>query len=278
MQKGTEVKLGGKTCEVTMFFSDIQGFTTISEGMPADKLVLHLSDYLNELSSIIVDSNGTIDKYIGDSIMAFWNAPNMDRNHAFNACHAALCCQKRLSELNREWELEKKPPLITRIGIHTAEVIVGNIGSDEKINYTVMGDNVNLGSRLEGTNKVYDTSILVSANVHKLVCERFLTRPIDIVAVKGKHEGVRIFELVGQMAGDSRLLPTKEEVDLCERFSHGFNLYTERRWGEALKLFEALKVDFPQDYPTELYVHRCSDFKNNPPKKNWDGIAVMTTK
>ncbi|MDR0625483.1 MAG: adenylate/guanylate cyclase domain-containing protein [Holosporales bacterium] len=278
MQKGTEVKLGGKTCEVTMFFSDIQGFTTISETMVAEKLVLHLSDYLNELSAIIVECNGTIDKYIGDAIMAFWNAPNADRNHVFNACHAALLCQKRLDELNRKWELEKKPPLITRIGLHSAEVIVGNIGSDEKINYTLMGDNVNLGSRLEGANKVYHTSILASFNVYKAVNERFLFRPLDVVAVKGKKEGVKIYELVGQMSGDSRVLPTKEEVELCERFSHGFNLYLEHRWGEAIKQFEGLKEDFPQDYPSEMYLQRCLAFKENPPRKNWDGIFVMTTK
>jgi adenylate cyclase len=278
MQKGTEVKLGGKINEVTMFFSDIQGFTTISETMPAERLVLHLSDYLNELSAIIVEQNGTIDKYIGDSIMAFWNAPSVDKNHVFNACHTALLCQKRLGELNRQWELEKKPILITRIGLHTAEVIVGNIGSDEKINYTLMGDSVNLGSRLEGTNKVYKTKILVSQSVHKVVCEKFLFRPIDIVAVKGKKEGVPIYELVGQMTGDSRILPTKDEVELCEAFAHGFKLYLEQRWGEAIKHFENLKKGFPHDYVTDLYLERCLAFKEAPPKRNWDGIFVMTSK
>jgi adenylate cyclase len=278
MMKGTEVKLGGKMSEVTTFFSDIQGFTSISEKMSADKLVLHLSDYFNELSKIIVETNGTIDKYIGDSIMAFWNAPTLDKNHGFNACHAALLCQKRLTELNRQWELEKKPTFITRIGLHTTDVIVGNIGSDEKINYTLMGDGVNLGSRLEGTNKVYKTKILVSESLHKLVAERFLFRPVDIVAVKGKEEGVKIYELVGQMSGDSRILPSKEEVDLCTRFAQGFKLYTEQRWGEALKLFEGLKNDYPQDYVVNMYIERCHAFKENPPKKNWDGIFVLTSK
>lgn len=278
MQRGTEIKLGGKFSEVSIFFSDIQGFTTISEGMPADKLVLHLSDYFNELSKIIVETNGTIDKYIGDSIMAFWNAPNFDRNHVFNACHAALLCQKRLTELNRQWELERKPIFYTRIGLHCTEVIVGNIGSDEKINYTLMGDGVNLASRLEGTNKVYKTRILASETMHKAVEDRFLFRPADIVAVKGKKEGVKIYELVGQMSGDSRLLPTKEEVELCERFTQGFKLYTEQRWGEALKLFEALSADFPQDYLSSLYLDRCKIFKENPPKRNWNGVFVLTEK
>lgn len=278
MQKGTEIKLGGKVSDITMFFSDIQGFTTISETMPADKLVLHLSDYLNELSSIIVECNGTIDKYIGDSIMAFWNAPNADKNHIFNGCRAALLCQKRLTELNRQWELEKKPQLITRIGLHSTEVIVGNIGSDEKINYTLMGDGVNLGSRLEGTNKVYKTWILASENIHKVVSEKFLFRPIDIVAVKGKKEGIKIYELLGQMSGDSRILPSKEEVDLCHRFAQGFKLYTEQRWTEAVKHFEQMKNDFPQDYVTSLYLDRCTAYKENPPKRNWDGIFVLTSK
>jgi adenylate cyclase len=180
--------------------------------------------------------------------------------------------------LNRQWELEKKPTFITRIGLHTTEVIVGNIGSDEKINYTLMGDGVNLGSRLEGTNKIYKTKILVSENLQKLVSEKFLFRPVDIVAVKGKEEGVKIYELVGQMSGDSRLLPSKEEVDLCTRFAHGFKLYTEQRWGEALKLFETLKNEYPLDYIVQMYVERCHAFKENPPKKNWDGIFVLTTK
>ncbi|GHS92391.1 adenylate/guanylate cyclase domain-containing protein [Alphaproteobacteria bacterium] len=278
MQKGTEVKLGGKSCDVTMFFSDIQGFTSISEKMSADKLVLHLSDYFNELSKIIVDTNGTIDKYIGDSIMAFWNAPSSDKNHVFNACRAALMCQKRLTELNRQWELEKKPTFLTRIGLHTTEVIVGNIGSDEKINYTLMGDGVNLGSRLEGTNKVYKTWILASETVHKIVEEKFLFRPVDVVSVKGKEEGTAIFELVGQMAGDSHLLPSKEEVDLCERFTQGFKLYREQRWGEAIRFFETLRADFPQDYLTGLFLERCLAFKDNPPKRNWNGIFVLTQK
>lgn len=278
MQKGTEIKLGGKMTEVTMFFSDIQSFTTISENMPPEKLILHLSEYLNELSSIIVNANGTIDKYIGDGIMAFWNAPNTDKNHVFNCCHAALLCQKRLQELNRQWELEKKPPLYTRIGLHTTDVIVGNIGSDEKINYTLIGDGVNLGARLEGTNKVYKTWILASENIFKVVGEKFLFRPIDIVAVKGKKEGVKIYELVGQMVGDSRLLPSREEVDLAKRFAQGFKLYTEQRWNEAIKHFEQLREDFPQDYVTNLYVERCLAFKENPPKRNWDGIFVLTSK
>lgn len=278
MQKGTEIKLGGKSSELTLFFSDIQGFTSISETMSPDKLVLHLSEYFNELSSIIVETNGTIDKYIGDAIMAFWNAPNTDKNHTFNACHAALLCQKRLSELNRKWELEKKPIFYTRIGLHTTEVIVGNIGSDEKINYTVMGDGVNLASRLEGTNKMYKTSILASEAIEKIVGEKFLMRPVDIVAVKGKQEGIKIFELVGQMAGDSRLLPSREEVELCKSFAKGFKLYTEQRWGEAIKHFDNLKKMYPQDYLTNLFLERCLAFKENPPKRNWDGIFVLTQK
>jgi adenylate cyclase len=114
--------------------------------------------------------------------------------------------------------------------------------------------------------------------VYKIVSEKFLFRPLDIVAVKGKKEGVRIYELVGQMVGDSRLLPTKEEVELCEQFAQGFKLYTEQRWNEAIKLFEHLKLNFPQDYPTAMYLDRCLAFKENPPKRNWDGIFVMTTK
>ncbi len=276
MQKGGEIKLGGRTKELTMFFSDIEGFTSISENMTPDLLALHLSEYFDELSNIIIDANGTIDKYVGDAIVAFWGAPLTDRNHIFNACHAALKCQKRLSELNKKWKLEKKPQLRTRIGLHVDKVIVGNIGSEERINYTVLGDGVNLAARLEGVNKIYGTNILVSEPIVSQVAEKFLVRPLDLVAVKGKQEAVVVYELLAQMIDDAALLPSDSTLKLAERSAQAFKLYTEQRWEEAIEtLQETLRI-FPNDKPSQLLLERSKEYQKSPPAK--DDLLVKRMK
>lgn len=278
LQKGSEVKLGGMKKELTIFFSDIANFTNISEGLSPEKLVNHLSTYFDELTKILTESNGTIDKYIGDSIMAFWGAPIHDRDQTFNACHAALKCQKRLAELNRQWELEGKPQFVTRIGLHRDEVLVGIIGSQEKMNYTIMGDGVNAASRLEGINKEYSTLILVSENVANQVGSDFLFRPLDIIAVKGKKKPMKIYELVAQYKGDASLLPSKEQKHLSEEFMKAFNLYTIQKFEQALAAFNEINTLYPLDYPTQLLIKRCQDFMKNPPPLNWDGVITYTHK
>ncbi len=275
LQKGGEIRLGGRKKDLTIFFSDIIGFSAISENIPPEKLVSHLSTYFDELSNILTTSNGTIDKYIGDGIMAFWGAPLHDRDQTFNACHSALQCQKRLGELNRLWELEGQPIFRTRIGIHRDDVLVGIIGSEEKMNYTIMGDGVNLASRLEGLNKYYHTGITISQNVYDHVEGHFLVRPLDVIAVKGKTKAVKIFELVAQNKGDPSLLPSEDDRHLCDLFTKAFRFYTLQKWEDALEHFQHIHTLYPQDYPTQIYIERCLNFQKEPPSKDWDGVTLF---
>jgi adenylate cyclase len=206
--------------------------------------------------------------------MAFWGAPVPDEDHAFHACNAALNCQERLKDLNRKWISAGKAPLDTRFGISTGETVVGNVGSSERINYTVMGDNVNLASRLEGVNKLYGTHIIVSRPTYAAVSDKFWFRPLDIVAVKGRSEGTVIYELMMRRAG-------KDEVriaDLCAGFARGFEAYLSRDWAGAIKIFQDLSTKFPDDVPTNIYLSRCQQYLANPPEADWRGIAYLESK
>ncbi len=278
IEKGADVRIGGKSKRLTVFFSDIAGFTTISETFPADKLMTHLSEYFDELTGIIINENGTIDKYIGDAIMAFWGAPSADKLHALHACKTALFCQKRLTDLNRKWLFEKIPPLYTRIGLHTGDAIAGNLGSSERMNYTILGDTVNLAARLEGVNKQYGTNIIISQAVLKEVQELAIVRPLDIVSVKGKNEGVAIYELVALQGTDPLLLPTSEQLEFCETFKKGFTLYLEQRWDEAIPIFQGMALRYPDDLPTQMYIERCKQYKEAPPGEGWDGVNHLHSK
>lgn len=278
IDKGGEVKIGGRNKKLTIFFSDIAGFTTVSETYPPEKLMVHLSEYLEELTTIIIKEQGTIDKYIGDSIMAFWGAPQSDRDHAIHACAAALRCQKRLTDLNRKWNFEKKPILETRIGIHTGEVIVGNMGSTERFNYTIIGDNVNLAARLEGVNKMFGTQIIISEETFHFVRDFAIVRPLDVVAVKGKNIGIKIYELIALTGADPLLVPTDEQIEFARQFDKAFTLYHEQRWEEAIAGFERITQLFGRDATAEMYIKRCKYFQENPPGPDWDGVFHLETK
>ena len=278
-QKGHDIKIGGRAKLITLLFTDIANFTSISETYPPEKLMPHLSEYFNELTSIISDAQGTIDKYIGDAIMAFWGAPNADRFHAINACNAALRCQKTLLGLNRKWRADGKSEFRTRIGVHSGEAIVGNVGSSDRVNYTALGDSVNLAARLEGVNKMYSTNIIISEAVHALVHKECIVRPLDVVAVKGKEKGVVIYELVGLKKGDPSLFPSRKQAEFCDLFTQGFKVYLERRWDEAIGIFEKIHDKFGSEDPTiKMYIDRCLEFKKNPPHKKWDGVIHLKTK
>jgi adenylate cyclase len=273
------IHVGGRTREISIMFTDIANFTNISETISADKLVVYLSEYFEELTKIIMDNEGTVDKYIGDSVMSFWGAPFPDRHHAFHACRSALLCQKRLCELNRVWKREGRPAFNTRIGVHLGDVIVGNIGSTERMNYTIIGDSVNLGSRLEGLNKFYGTGILVSDSIYTVVKDQFLCRLLDYVAVKGKKKAIKVYELVGQLKGDESLYPTDEQIQYCTTFEKAHNFYITRQWKEALKLFQSMDTPYHQnDLTIKLYIDRCEHYSQEPPPKDWDGSYVMTKK
>jgi adenylate cyclase len=259
-------KVGGVRKTLTILFSDINGFTTLSEHLPAEQLTKYLSTYFEEMTREITKSNGTVDKYIGDAVMALWGAPLDDKDHALHACKCAVQMQDSLERLNAAWQKENLPELQVRIGIHTGEVVVGNIGSEERLNYTVIGDNVNLASRLEGLNKLYKTKIIVSEATYQLVKENFLFRLLDNVAVKGKTTGVRVYELLlNEDKFSNRLAEYNSE------FAYAFNLYQKGLWDDAMREFDRLMQSYPNDELAKFYSERCAFLKNHQPT-DWQGV------
>lgn len=256
MEQGQEIALGGEKKDVTVFFSDIADFTPLAESLPIEEIMPDLSAYFDIISKIILNQQGTIDKYIGDSIMAFWGAPNESADQSVQACTAALLCQNALAQFNLKREKDAKPVFFTRIGIHTGSVIVGNIGTQERMNYTVMGDVVNEAARLQQVNKIYHTSILISEEVHKKIEDQFLLRPLDIVAVKGKSNKVKIYELMAKRYGEAEVVATSEQEVLSQLFSEAYTAYVQGERQSAKKLFELINNKFPNDYPTKLYMVR----------------------
>jgi class 3 adenylate cyclase len=275
---GTGAELGGEKRRLTIMFTDIEGFTTISESMRTEALLLHISEYLDNLTTIILDQGGTVDKYIGDCIMCFWNAPLPDADQEAHSCRAALLCVARLDTLNAKWQSEGKPALRTRFGINSGEVSVGNMGSRERMNYTVLGDAANLASRLEGINKYYDTRIIVGEATYEAVKGRFSMRPVDVVAVKGKTRGVRIYELLAGVTGDPDVPPSPDDLERQKLTERAFTAYLGRDFRSALALYGELAKAFPADPIGTMFVQRCGDYLKDPPGADWSGITQMKVK
>ena len=267
-----EAQLGGQKATLTVYFSDIQDFTSISEKLTAEDLVDHLEDYLTAMSEQISQDHGTIDKYIGDAVMAFWGAPTPNKNHAIDACRAALANQHKLQGLCKKWRDQGKPELWTRIGISSGELVIGNMGSEERLNYTVIGNPVNLASRLESLNKVYGTKIIISQNTKELISDVFVVRPLDLVAVKGQEVGNFIYELVGFRNEASR-----KTIELTDEYESALKTYIDARFEEAAKKFEVITRQYPYDAPTALLLKRCLHLCEHPPTK-WDGVHRMSFK
>jgi len=265
--------LGGKQQELTVFFSDISKFTSIVEKMEPDRLVQDLCVYFESISKIILSNNGTIDKYIGDAVMAFWGAPVPMEDHASKACHAAITVQSNLRSLFDQWDDLGKIPFLTRIGIHTGNVLVGNLGYKERLNYTVMGDTVNVSSRLEGINKVYGTEIIVSENVYKKCSDEFEFRLLDRVSLLGRNEGTNIYELIAFKEGIN-----KRERKINEIYETGLKYYFDQNWLEALKHFSTVIKYRHGDKPGNLMLKRCLLYRKNPPSKEWSGVFSQTEK
>ncbi|GAB4439795.1 MAG: hypothetical protein OHK0011_22340 [Turneriella sp.] len=267
-----DAHLQGEKRQLTVHFSDIEGFTTISETIPPEQLVELLAEYLGEMSRIIAEENGTVDKYIGDAVMAFWGAPQIVADHAHRAARAALRCQKRLAELESKWQAEGKPVFRARIGLNTGDIIVGNMGSAERLNYTVIGDAVNLASRLEGINKYYGTRIIVGEATQKLIADTYATRLLDFVAVKGKNEAIRIYELVS----------AKHEIDensarFIAHYETALGHYRMQQWDAAEKEFQAALAVRP-DEAAEMMLARIAEFRRESPPAGWNGEYVMSSK
>ncbi|MBI3586710.1 MAG: CHASE2 domain-containing protein [Ignavibacteriales bacterium] len=271
-----KAKLGGDKRELTVFFSDIAGFTSISE-MYSNKpegLVLLLNEYLDEMTAIILKHEGTLDKYEGDAIMAFWGAPIPQKDHAMRTCLAALDMQMRLAQLRPKWKRDGKPQLEVRCGINTGTMIVGNMGGKDRFDYTVIGDSVNLASRLEGANKQYGSNIMISDMTYQHVKGRVIVRELDLIQVKGKTEPVKVWQLLG--TSDMKL--EENEKQSLEIYQEGITLYRKRNWEEAVAYFNQAKQLDPTCAVAEIYAQRASLYRLNPPPDDWNGVFVMTTK
>jgi len=267
------LKLGGDQREMTVMFSDLRGFTSFSEQLDPETLVQLLNEYLTIMSDVIFKYEGTIDKYMGDAIMAFWGAPQHQPDHATLACRAALEMVSALEALNARWAEQGRPPLAMGIGINTGEMKVGNMGSNSRFDYTVLGDSVNLASRLEGLNKEYGTTLIVSKATLDETSGAFHDRFLDLVAVKGKKEPVEVFEIL-----DAERLPGIQAGPALRAYDEGIELYRERDWlGAAAKFQEALRLS-PDDGPAFVYLKRCEELMHDPPPVDWDGVYVMTRK
>ncbi|MBF0451348.1 MAG: hypothetical protein HQK75_11650 [Candidatus Magnetomorum sp.] len=275
ISSGQEAELGGDNQELTIYFSDIVSFTSISESMRPKDLVVHLGEYLSEMSNIINDNHGTVDKYIGDAVMAFWNAPRRVPNHAYLGCRTALQNKNRLRELRNKWEADDLPPFKARIGLNTGEVVVGNMGSEARLNYTVIGDAVNLASRLEAICKMYGVEIVISEFTYALVKDKMIARLLDCVSVKGKKQGVYIYELVAEQGDETTDYP----MEFIETYESAVRLYLDKKWDDATETFkQAAEIVGGTNPSCTLFVDRCAIFKENPPPEDWDGAFVMTTK
>jgi adenylate cyclase len=270
---GKEARLGGELRTMTIYFCDIANFTSISEELEPEQLVEQLGEYLSSLSGLILDTGGTVDKYLGDGIMAFWGAPAWNPRHAIAACTAALRSRVRMQELQQQWKAKGKPLFATRMGLHTGPVIVGNIGSEARLNYTVIGDAVNLASRLEGLNKLYGTEILISEITYREVEEAVVARPLDWVSVKGKSKVILVYELLGRKNEVSR--HTREFVD---RYARALNYYRKQDWSRAIGLFEEVLNWRVTDHAAQQMITRCRHYQAESPGDDWDGVHRIVSK
>jgi len=270
----SSLKLGGQKKELSVIFTDIRGFTSMSEQLEPEKLAQFLNSYLTPMTEIIFKHEGTLDKYIGDALMAIFGAPLVQQDHAQRACLAALDMSDKLNLLQQQWSAQGLPAIEIGIGINSGPMAVGNMGSEMRFDYTVIGDNVNLASRLEGINKEYGTRIIISESTYLLVKNEIVVREIDIVRVAGKKEPVAIYELRSRRSQ----LQTPQEEHLLMNFSMAISAYRQQRFSDAITLFENVLKIQPNDKCSQIYIKRCVNMQRNPPAKDWDGVYIMSKK
>ena len=276
-------KLGGVEGHHTAFFSDIQNFSTFSEALEPTRMVALMNEYLTVMSQVILDNEGTLDKYIGDAIVAFYGAPAPVENHEKKSCTTALLMEDALEDLRQKWREENDWPDIVysmqhRIGLNCGKMVTGNMGSEMRMNYTMMGDTVNLAARLESSAKQYGVYNFVGENIYEETKDEFIFRFLDFVQVKGKNIPVKVYELVS--AKDNA---DNHTVNLIKVFEEGLDHYYQQQWDKALAHFK--KAEGMEDHftsrnttPSAVFIERCTMFKDNPPGKDWDGVWTMTSK
>jgi adenylate cyclase len=278
LENETQVVVGGETRRVSILFTDVKDFTPIAEGMSPDSLMANMSEYFEALASLIIKANGTVDKFIGDAIFAFWNAPLEVRRHEHAACLSALECRAASRRLNARWIDQGLPPWHTRFGVHVGEAVLGNVGSSDRIDYTAIGDNVNIAARLEGLNKYYGSSILVSGQIATVCSDEFLFRHVDRTQPKGVGRPLDIFELLGTLDGPEEFRTTPEMAKRVEDWDRVYEVYAGRDWLHALDALEAFADQYPDDVLAGIYLDRVVGFMLEPPQENWDGIIRFSKK
>jgi adenylate cyclase len=265
VERSGQLSLSGERRVLTVMFSDIAGFTTLSEELE-ERITEVLNFYLGEMSAVVYETGGTLDKYIGDAIMAFWNAPVEQPDHAARACRTALAMKKREREIQPRLAELGAAKLMTRIGLHTGPMTFGNMGSPQKFNYTVIGDAVNFGSRLEGANKFYGSEVLISENTAELVRGSFVVRRLDLLKVKGKSIPMAVYELMHEGPADDALRTR------VEKYEKGLALFQKQKWDEAEAVLSELTRDFPLDTPALNLIGRIYKLRADPPAPDWDGV------
>jgi adenylate cyclase len=270
-----KLTLGGEERELTILFADLENFTGLSEQLPPQQLVLLLNEYFSEMTQIIIEEGGTIDKYIGDAIMAEFGAPLPVERHADQAVSAALKMQRRLQDLQATWAAKDLPELKCRIGIHTGSVIVGNMGSDRVFDYTVIGDAANLASRLQGANKHYRTYLMISESTSQaLTPGRFLTRMLDVIKVKGRETAVTVFEVYGKSSDTI----ASEDLKYYQLYQEAFVAYLDRNFALALEKFASALQIRPNDPAAKDMISRIVSLSPEELPKNWDGSIKLESK
>jgi adenylate cyclase len=267
------LKLGGEAHDLSIIFTDLEGFTSIAERLTPEVLRATLSQYFKAMMDVLLAEGATLDKFIGDAIMVYFGCPIPDAAHPQQACRAALAMQRRMVSLNEEWRQAGASELHMRIGINTGVAVAGNMGTDEIFNYTILGDCVNLASRLEGVNKAYGTRTILGADTFDRIRDHFEVRELDWIRVKGKATPVAIYELIGEQGS---LRPDDRAV--LDRFAEGLASYRALRWAEAEAAFRGALDLRPEDGPSRTFLARCIRYSASPPLADWDGVYEMTTK
>jgi len=275
MALGEDGLMVGERKEVTILFSDIRGYTTLTENLEATKVVELLNQYFETMVEAIFNYEGTLDKFIGDAIMAVFGAPlPLNENHAWMAVQSALDMRRRLKEFNESRRMESQPQIHIGIGISSGEVVSGNIGSQKRMDYTVIGDGVNLSSRLESVTKEYGCDIVLSEFTYELCRDRIWVRELDKIRVKGKNRPVSIFELIG----DRREALPADSEEFLDLYIAGRTAYKQMEFQQALKYFNAAQELRDTDQAVEVHLRRIQDYLTNPPPEDWDGVHTMTSK
>jgi adenylate cyclase len=269
-----KLRLGGERKELTVLFADVGGFTTLSEHLPPEEIVSLLNEYLGAMSEIILAHNGTLDKYEGDAIMAFWGAPIPLENGALDACRAALAMCAKVKSMRTAWKDEGKPEFPIRIGINTGEMIVGNMGSAARFDYTVIGDSVNIASRLEGANKEYRTTVMISERTAALVKDELFCREVDDVMVIGRSQSIKVFEPLGPQ----KSIEGSPVTRALQHYTRGLVYYRIRQFNEALASFQTALDCAPDDGPAQVYLARTKHFLETPPPHGWNGVHTLQSK